>query len=233
MVTKDKSQSKWLIIVIIAVVFISIIVYHFSNTPSTIKANTGEAVVRFSNTPAATRADVLKADTYSSALEPRQRELVGLKGIQVCVSELNPNEESYGLSKRRLQLDVELRLRQNGIKVLSQKKWMTTPGTPTLWIKVSHQTAVWKDLSKADVSAVHITVELFEWVRLERDFQIGCFAAVWSQSLTNAIPNEDFADMVRQGVSLAIDLFINDYLAANPKEPAKENWREKDPVISP
>ena len=227
-----KEQAKWFVIVVLVTIIIFIILKDMLNSPE--KTQAGTTRVRFtpnttnqkrdlSNTPVATRADVLKADTYSSALEPRQRKLVGLKGIHVGVSELNPNEESYSISKQRLQLDVELRLRQNGIKVLSQKEWLTTPGAPTLWIEVSHQTAVWKDLSKADVSAVHITVALLEWVRLERDFQIDCFAAVWSQSLINAIPNKDIADMVRQGVSLAIDSFINDYLAANPKEPAREN----------
>jgi len=206
----SKDKSKWLLVVILAVVFVSITIYCFSNTQPIIKANTGEAVVRFSNTPAATRANVLKADTYSSALEPQQRALVGLKGVQVCVNKFRTDEESYGLSKQRLQIDVELRLRQNGIKVLSQ-------GDAVLSIDVLYQTSVYKDFTKADIIANSIIVQLYEPVRLERGFQIPCRAAVWRLLMINAIPTKYFADMVRQGVNDAIDSFINDYLAANPK----------------
>jgi|WetSurMetagenome_2_1015567.scaffolds.fasta_scaffold1043944_1 hypothetical protein len=162
---KNEAYSKWLLVVILAVVFVSIIIHHFSNTPSTIKADTGVAVVHLSNTPATSKADVGEADAYDDVLEP-QHVLVGLKGVWVCVSDFRTDVESYGLTKQRLQTDVELRLRQNGIKVISQEEYIKMPCTSLLEITVLYQPAVYGDLTKAPIYATSITTKLLELMRL-------------------------------------------------------------------
>lgn len=52
---------------------------------------------------------------------PRDRKhlLTGLEGVQVLVEDVNPKAEKYGLTQHLLQTEVELRLRQHGIRILT------------------------------------------------------------------------------------------------------------------
>lgn len=59
---------------------------------------------------------------YKEILDaPRERKdiLGGLKGVQVLVEGVNPEVEKYGLAQTLLQTDTELRLRQHGIRILT------------------------------------------------------------------------------------------------------------------
>jgi hypothetical protein len=63
--------------------------------------------------------------------------LKGLQGIYVVVEDLyaKPETEEWGLTRQQLLTDVELRLRQNGIKVLSSlEECSSTPGSPYLYV---------------------------------------------------------------------------------------------------
>jgi hypothetical protein len=68
--------------------------------------------------------------------EERQT-LVGLKGVRVVVENINPNAEKDGLSLVLLQTDVELKLRQAGIPVLTGEETFRAPGSPFLYLVVS------------------------------------------------------------------------------------------------
>ena len=165
---------------------------------------------------------IVIVSSSTDGLKPRQHALVGLKGVSVWVDELRTDKENYGLSKERLQIDVELKLRQNGIKVFSEREVLQSPGAPVLSISVMHQPVVYKDLRKAPVCACSIHVQLIETMQLKRNPQIYCRASAWGHSMINAIPTEGFAENVRTGLSDLIDGFLNDYLAANPKESEKK-----------
>jgi len=65
--------------------------------------------------------------------------LKGLQGVHVLVESLNPEVEKYDLTKQQLQTDVELRLRQNSIKVLSEEELLSTPGKSYLYVNVNIQ----------------------------------------------------------------------------------------------
>jgi hypothetical protein len=68
--------------------------------------------------------------------------LAGLDGVRVVVEGVRPEAEKYGLTQQLLQTDTELRLRQNGIRVLTDeeaenqtaeqiKKWEETRSVKT------------------------------------------------------------------------------------------------------
>ena len=64
-----------------------------------------------------------------------QREtLRGLKGVQVLVEGLSPELRDANLDATMVQNDVELKLRQAGIKVVTKTESSTTPGMPALCI---------------------------------------------------------------------------------------------------
>src|ERR1051325_9720100 len=59
----------------------------------------------------------------SYVTDPREL-LRGLQGVYVEIESLDPDAEKDGLTKDRLQTDVELRLRQADIQVLTKKQWL-------------------------------------------------------------------------------------------------------------
>jgi len=151
-------------------------------------------------------------------LKPPQSALAGLEGVQVYVNSLRKDRQSYGLTTEQLQIDAELELRRYGIRVLSWEEVLKTPRQPAvLLISVLWQPSLYADLTEGDVCACSITVQLFEDMRLERNSRISCRATAWGRKSVNAIPIEFFAKMVREGLHDLTTAFINDYLAANPK----------------
>ncbi len=91
----------------------------------------------------------------------RKEILQGLEGVWVLVATIEPEVEKYGLTKKALQTDTELQLRQYGIKVLTREESLLTPGQPCLFVTVSVITR--EDIPTASVG---ITVELRETVLL-------------------------------------------------------------------
>ena len=63
--------------------------------------------------------------------------LAGLNGVHVLVEGMNPDVERDGLAKSTMQTDVELRLRQVGIRVLTGTEQLLAPGRPYLYLRVS------------------------------------------------------------------------------------------------
>jgi hypothetical protein len=95
--------------------------------------------------------------------EVERKTLRGLSGVWVLVSELAPEATADGLSKTAIQTDVEVKLRQAGIKVLAESQVAATPGQPLLHVMVTA-------LRRVDVFyAVDVQVELRQSVRLLRD----------------------------------------------------------------
>src|SRR2546430_1281063 len=77
-------------------------------------------------------------DSEALSAERLQREtLKGLSGVGVLVENLRADVEAEGLRKADILTDVELRLRKNGIKVLTgteQSKAPATAGAPCLYV---------------------------------------------------------------------------------------------------
>src|SRR5262249_45458347 len=70
-------------------------------------------------------------------LDMKRGSLRGLKGIGVVVEALQPGTENDGLTQSQLRTDVELALRQAGIRVLSQEESLAEPGSPYLYINLN------------------------------------------------------------------------------------------------
>lgn len=139
--------------------------------------------------------------------------LQGLEGVFVVVECIKPEIEEYGLTKKALQTDTELQLRQYGIKVLTREELQSTPGGQNFYINVN----VVK-VEERPVAAVSISVELKEDVLLLREpKRICCCAATWRRGCAVLVGLIKIKDL-REDVKDLVNEFINDYLAANPKE---------------
>ena len=62
--------------------------------------------------------------------------LRGLPGLLIRV-ELNQTLQDDGMQKRPATVDVELKLREAGIAIFTEKQWREAPGHPQLYIEVN------------------------------------------------------------------------------------------------
>jgi hypothetical protein len=57
--------------------------------------------------------------------------LAGLPGVKVVIDEIKSDAQTDGLSEEGIRTAVELILRSNDIRVLTQSEWLTTPSGPS------------------------------------------------------------------------------------------------------
>ena len=129
----------------------------------------------------------------------------------VVVERIDPNAERDGLNKEQLQTEVELRLRQAGIRVLTKAEWRKTPGLPYLYVRI----ATHKNPYNLYALAIH--VELWQAVLLVRDPTTTTMAPTWTARGTIGSVGTNSMHAVRESVGDDVDTFIQDYLAMNPR----------------
>jgi hypothetical protein len=144
----------------------------------------------------------------SHALTLDQRALVGLEGVQVVVEGPGLEAERLGLSKNQIKTEVEQRLRQAGVRVLTNQEEVETPGRPQLDVKIG------ASISKMGIIAYSINVDLFEIVTLFTGET--AFATVWEKGEAGSVGLNNI-NQIQSRITILVDKFINDYLAANPK----------------
>lgn len=145
------------------------------------------------------------------AVEAFRETLAGLTGVNVQVAPMNADAERDGLTPSDLQTEVESRLRESGIRVLTQTElFSAVAGTPFLHLDVT-------TLRLNGVYAYSLRLELWQAVRLTRDAAIQSLAVTWSTSGVIGTVRATHLGEVREAVRSMVDEFISDYLAANPK----------------
>ncbi|MCU0594337.1 MAG: hypothetical protein MUC98_02580 [Desulfobacterota bacterium] len=149
--------------------------------------------------------------SYAQDIDQTRNALKGLSGVFVMPeTPLEPDAVAGGLSHDAIRTDVELKLHQAGIRVLSGDEWEKTPGKPYL--------QVWPRVLKGGVLGgyiYHITVEFKQHVSLVRTADIKVFAATWSTEHMGYTP--DLKD-IRERMKERVDKFIEAYLSVNPKK---------------
>lgn len=161
---------------------------YFYDGQLNVKETEVKAFLRLYSAPPAKRRDVLK----------------GLHGVGVSVEWIKPEVEKRGLKAEALQTAIELRLRQHGIKV--------NEDGPRLYINVS--TLLVDDHHCA---SIHVSVEFHERAILARRPKINTGVTTWQKGIIGFFGFNKLRD-VRESVLELVDEFINDYLAANPKQ---------------
>ena len=140
-----------------------------------------------------------------------RKTLAGLTGMYVSVVPISDEAQRDGLDATQIRTDVELKLRQAGIAVLTQDEWRSTMGAPYLFVSVQ----TFKN--PAHVYAYSADVELRQLVTLVRDPSKSVLAPTWSATGILGTVGPQKVGSVREDVRDLTDQFINAYLAANPK----------------
>ena len=166
------------------------------------------------------RVLVVSALLYAAVVSPltgqgddeySRKTLAGLTGIYVLVEHLSDEAQRDGLDTTQIRTDVELKLRQAGISVLTQQEWLATAAAPYLYVNVQ----VIKN--PAHVYAFSADVELRQRVTLVRNPSTLILAPTWSATGIIGTAGSQRLASVREDVRDLTDQFINAYLAANPK----------------
>ena len=135
--------------------------------------------------------------------------LRGLLGVAVLIVEPAPEVERAGLTRKQLQTDVELRLRQAGIRVLTPVERLNMMGQPFVYVRVQ----VLMDPSECAPS--HAEVALYQKAYLETG-EMTKVASTWEVSALGMVERANFSPL-RDKVSELVDQFINAYLSVNPR----------------
>ena len=143
--------------------------------------------------------------------EASRATLVGLTGVYVLVENIPDEAQRDGLDTTQIRTDVELKLRQAGITVLTQQEGLSTAAAPYLYVNVQ----VLKNPAK--FYAFSADVELRQRVTLVHDPSMSVLATTWSATGTIGTVGSQKLASVREVVRDLTDQFINAYLAANPK----------------
>ena len=138
---------------------------------------------------------------------------MGLTGVYVLVEHVADEAQRDGLDTLQVRTDVEVKLRQAGIRVLSKEEWLSTAGLPYLYVDIS------TTKNPLGVYAFSVRVELNQSVTLVRPAsqQRLLLAATWSTPGAIGTVGSKKLTALRDEVRDLTDQFINAYLAANPK----------------
>ena len=188
-----KAKNNWIVTIVLLVIFL--------------------AVVQL--TQLAGKSEQKTSTTPQMKFVSQRDALAGLQGVYVLVEDFKTDAEKYGLNSEMFKIDVELRLRQCGVKVLSDAEVVSAANHPRLCINLLPHIN-----EKVGIVSVKVSVELNEYVVLMRNTSTVANAITW-KSTTLSIYRLNRLDMlmkVMEGVRDLVDRFINSYLAANPKE---------------
>jgi len=143
--------------------------------------------------------------------------LKGLEGVEVLVEEVKAELEDYNLTAIQIQTEVEAKIREAEIKILSKEEneKVQPLRKPYLYVKINSLKLPWT----REVVAYNIEVSLKQIVVLPgqpKSMRKSLYAPTWQKSIVGAATPKNFAE-IRDGVRQLTDKFIKAYLAENPK----------------
>ena len=155
--------------------------------------------------------------------------LSGLSGKKIWVAvdiERAARVEPYGLTAELILHQTKKQLQDYGIKVISQKELQAIPDYQRLvlmlYINISTQL-----IEGIDVVPINTYVGFLETVQLARSPEKFCIATTWEKNVIQMGMREALPH-VTTTVWDIVQVFINDYLTANPKKADEKPSRLKD-----
>lgn len=137
--------------------------------------------------------------------------LTGLKGVWVCIENIDPDAKKDGLDPDQLKVAVELRLHKAGITVFDKINSDGNDSMATLDVNVK--------TSKDDSGLYRysLLLNVTESVNLLRPTKCVTDATTWSTLDYGTVGASKMAPSLCQEIDDQVSKFANDYLAQNPK----------------
>ena len=138
--------------------------------------------------------------------------LRGLKENSVLVEYLPDDVEREGLNREHLQRDIEVRLRQAGLHVLTISEVANLPGAPYLYV------AVYPIIGPSiNVNTYAVALTLKQLVQLSRNPSTELFATTWEGPIHLSSLSDSRVLDIRSRIFDAVGRFIVDYRDVNSK----------------
>jgi hypothetical protein len=138
--------------------------------------------------------------------------LRGLKEISVLVEYLPDDVEREGLNREHLQRDIEVRLRQAGLHVLTISEVANSPGAPYLYVAVYPITG-----PSVTVNTYAVALTLKQLVQLSRNPGTELFATTWEGPIHFGSLSDSRVLDIRGRIFESVGRFIVDYREVNSK----------------
>ena len=153
------------------------------------------------------------SQAFALNTEANRSSLKGLVGVKVLVEDVAADVEKSGLTKSKLQTEVETHLKKAGITVLTQEEVVKTPGEPYLYININaaggktHNT----------LYSYSIDIALIQNIFLERDPKANTYAITWSTGGVGLTEKQSLNQLDESLLNI-VDIFIEAYQSANKTE---------------
>lgn len=131
--------------------------------------------------------------------------LRGISVVDVAVERLSSDAERFGLTADELKQDIQLKLRQNGIKV-------SDVVAPFFYL-VAHCVYI----PELERFAYTVNAQFVQEVLLPRQPGLRLMGTTWHDGSTGHISQLGLRSSIRKATSDVVDRFLNAYLAENPK----------------
>jgi hypothetical protein len=142
----------------------------------------------------------------------KRETLRGLIELSVLVEYLPDDIEREGLNREHLQRDIEVRLRQAGLRVLTISELANSPGAPYLYVAVYPITT-----PSVNFNAYAVALTLKQLVQLSRHPATELFATTWEGPMHFGSLSDARAHGIRSRILDAVGRFIVDYRDVNSK----------------
>jgi len=136
--------------------------------------------------------------------------LSGLRAFNISIGDLSAEVRQDGLTAARLQTDIELKLREAGIRFLPQPAWIDTIGGAELYVEANALKHAGGQYSYC------IQISVIQKVSLLTKPTHETLAATWSTSVMGVVGSSGVATKIRAEVGAETDRFVTSYLSANP-----------------
>jgi S1-C subfamily serine protease len=141
---------------------------------------------------------------------PQVASLRKLGGVHVVIGDLDENGDRL-FNKDKLQAEIETRLKQKGVTVLSMDEWLASAGSPALSLKVGLATG-----KTSTTYAYSIALELQQNARLGRDDSTFLSnVTTWNRNSVGITTRVGAPAKVSASIAQLVDAFCSDYLKSN------------------
>ena len=147
----------------------------------------------------------------SEKLTEKQWSLTEIKELFVFVQGVTEETKKVGLSAEQIQTEVEEKLQEVGIKVVTEEDLERLPGSPSLYVNISA-----RKRERVAAFVFHVDVGILQEVELVRDPMISTVSITWNKGQIGYCSSRKLVKAVRETVGYLMDRFCEDYRKANP-----------------
>jgi hypothetical protein len=152
------------------------------------------------------------AETSFGELTDKQQSLAEITELYVFVQDLTEDAKRAGLAKKQIQNDVKAKLKQMGIRALSEEESRSAAGSPSFYVNISAHKR-----EEAPAFVFHVDIGILQKVSLVRKPGIRTMSITWNKGRIGHCPARAFAETIRGAVGYLMERFSEDYRAANPQ----------------